>query len=112
MFVKAPAEGAGAGEPVNFIGKEVSQKDLNFLTNGVKHGKLNAEEQQFLDRILSDPDMTPESNPKRKPPRAATATMYKRRLFICPDFITSGISHTQMTYQLSVATRGKRVKAY
>ena len=60
MFVKAPAEGAGAGEPVNFIGKEVSQKDLNFLTNGVKHGKLNAEEQQFLDRILSDPDMTPE----------------------------------------------------
>jgi hypothetical protein len=29
---EAPAEGAGAGEPVNFIGKEVSQKDLNFLT--------------------------------------------------------------------------------
>lgn len=57
---EAPAEGAGAGEPVNFIGKEVSQKDLNFLTNGVKHGKLNTEEKAFLDRILADPDMSPE----------------------------------------------------
>ena len=61
---EAPFEDAGAGEPVVLTEEQTkklqAEKQLSYLTSGVKHGKLNAEEQQFLDRILSDPDMTPE----------------------------------------------------
>ncbi|MCR4759835.1 MAG: hypothetical protein K5705_06155 [Oscillospiraceae bacterium] len=61
---EAPEPGAGAGDPVVFTKEQTkklqAEKQLSYLTSGVKHGKLNAEEQQFLDRILSDPDMTPE----------------------------------------------------
>ena len=61
---EAPEPGAGAGDPVVLTKEQTkklqAEKQLSYLTSGVKHGKLNAEVQQFLDRILSDPDMTPE----------------------------------------------------
>lgn len=58
------AEGVGAPEPVRLTPEQArklqAKKQLNYLTGGVKHGKLNVEEKQFLDRILADPDMSPE----------------------------------------------------
>ena len=60
----APEPGAGAGERVVFTAEQAkrlqTEKQLSYLTDGVKHGKLNAEEKAFLDRILADPDMSPE----------------------------------------------------
>lgn len=61
---EAPEPGAGAGDPVVFTAEQAKalqkEKQLSYLTGGVKHGKLNAEEKAFLDRILADPDMSPE----------------------------------------------------
>ena len=60
---EAPEPGAGAGEPVVLTKEQVAalqkEKQLSYLTGGVKHGKLNAEEKIFLDRILADPEMEP-----------------------------------------------------
>ena len=60
---EAPEPGAGAGDPVVFTAEQAKalqkEKQLSYLTGGVKHGKLNAEEKIFLDRILADPDMEP-----------------------------------------------------
>ncbi len=59
---EAPKEDAGAGEPVVLTREQAAalqkEKQLSYLTGGVKHGKLNAEEKAFLDRILADPDMS------------------------------------------------------
>lgn len=49
---EAPAEGAGAGEPINFIGREVPQKGLTILS---ENGTIKAEGSAFdaLNRKIS-----------------------------------------------------------
>lgn len=58
-FSAERAASAGAASPIRRPANSASENGLSYLTGGVRHGILNAEEQKFLERIIADPDMSP-----------------------------------------------------